>query len=234
MKKTIFSIIVKFFIVVALIIYIPNKQLTDSRLIEAGLLQLTSNPNEKSIFIYNTHQSEQYIDSNVIESTKYLAQKLIEKGYNCHINIEDFDAYRMLYDIDYSQSYSVSKIFIEEQITSDIKYDLIIDVHRDSIDKDLSTINYNNLDYAKVLFVVGKTGTYYDISKGISEDLNEIINNIVPGLGRGVYEKNSHYNQGISNNMILLELGAYKNTKEEVENTMNVVIEAIERYFSGL
>lgn len=228
MKKTIFSILIKVVIVVSLIWYIPNKQLNGSKFVEAGL-QFTSN--EKTVFLYNTHPTEEYIGSDVVLATEKLQNSLIELGFNCDRQLEDLLAYRLEYDIDYSQCYTVSRLFIEEQLMS-FDYDLIIDVHRDAISKDLSTLSYNGLNYAKILFVIGKQTDNYELTKKISIELSDIANSIVPGISRGIYEKDSHYNQDISKNMILLELGSYQNTSNEVDNTIEIFCEIIVEYFN--
>lgn len=42
--------------------------------------------------------------------------------------------------------------------------------------------------------------------------------------------KKSHYNQGISDNMVLIEVGAQSNTKEEVQATVEIIAKAIGEY----
>lgn len=58
----------------------------------------------------------------------------------------------------------------------------------------------------------------------------DIVNTIVPKISRGVYVKQSHYNQGTSDNMVLIEVGAQSNTKEEIQATVEVIASAIGKY----
>ncbi len=67
----------------------------------------------------------------------------------------------------------------------------------------------------------------------LSQKLSDIANRTVPKISRGVYVKNSHYNQGISDNMVLIEVGAQSNTKEEIQATVEIIAKAIGDYLGG-
>ena len=62
--------------------------------------------------------------------------------------------------------------------------------------------------------------------------INDKLNLAYPGLSRGVIKKegpnvNGVYNQDISPNSILIEVGGYENKIDEVYNTINVLGEII-------
>ena len=106
----------------------------------------------------------------------------------------------------------------------------MIDFHRDSISKELSTITHENKNYAKIMFVVGKSSGKFDAVNQLSQSLSDIANGMVPKISRGVYVKSSHYNQGTTDNMVLIEVGAQSNTKEEVQATVDVIARTIGEY----
>ena len=122
--------------------------------------------------------------------------------------------------------------YILEEISKKNDYDLIIDFHRDSISRDLSVLTYDSKNYAKVMFVVGKGSPNYEKVKKMSKTLSSMLNDKIPELSRGIYEKTSHYNQGLGDNMVLIEVGASKNTYEEVTNTLNILTLVIDEYLN--
>ncbi|WP_297669868.1 stage II sporulation protein P [Thomasclavelia sp.] len=240
--KNTFLILLKLVVIVGLIIYLPSKVSSPSK---AQVINAIDNSNQvtasyqnmqskvvkdKKIHIYNTHQSEEYNGYNVILGANYLKDCLSSQGYQCDVEANDFEGYKAVHNIAYNKSYSVSKMYLEQSLQSNGEYDLIIDFHRDSISKELSTINHNGKSYAKVMFVVGKSSGKFDAVNQLSQQLSDIVNSIVPKISRGVYVKQSHYNQGTSNNMVLIEVGAQSNTKEEIQATVEVIAEAIGKY----
>lgn len=240
--KNTFLILLKLVVIVGLIVYLPSKVSSPSK---AQVINAIDNSNQvtasyqnmeskvvkdKKIHIYNTHQGEEYDGYNVVLGANYLKDCLSSQGYQCDVESNDFEGYKAVHNISYNKSYSVSKMYLEQSIQSNGGYDLIIDFHRDSISKELSTINHNGKSYAKIMFVVGKSSGKFDAVNQLSQQLSDIANTIVPKISRGVYVKQSHYNQGTSDNMVLIEVGAQSNTKEEIQATVEVIASAIGKY----
>lgn len=242
MKKGTFLILLKTIVVMALIWYLPTKVQENGQYIQASTIQdqkaedsniASPVSNGKKVHIYNTHQGEEYVSYNVLDGANYLKSCLEKQGYQCDVEGNNFEQYKNVHNISYDKSYSVSKMYLEQSLTTNGNYDLIIDFHRDSIDKELSTINFNNKNYAKIMFVVGKSSGKFETVNQLSDTLSKKANEVVPKISRGVYVKQSHYNQGISNNMVLIEVGAQSNSKEEIMNTVEVLAEVINRYLAG-
>lgn len=240
--KNTFLILLKLVVIVGLIVYLPSKVSSPSK---AQVINAIDNSNQvtasyqnmeskvvkdKKIHIYNTHQGEEYDGYNVVLGANYLKDCLSSQGYQCDVESNDFEGYKAVHNIAYNKSYSVSKMYLEQSIQSNGGYDLIIDFHRDSISKELSTINHNGKSYAKIMFVVGKSSGKFDAVNQLSQQLSDIANTIIPKISRGVYVKQSHYNQGTSDNMVLIEVGAQSNTKEEIQATVEVIASAIGKY----
>ena len=240
--KNTFLILLKLVVIVGLIVYLPSKVSSPSK---AQVINAIDNSNQvtasyqnmeskvvkdKKIHIYNTHQGEEYDGYNVVLGANYLKDCLSSQGYQCDVESNDFEGYKAVHNIAYNKSYSVSKMYLEQSIQSNGGYYLIIDFHRDSISKELSTINHNGKSYAKIMFVVGKSSGKFDAVNQLSQQLSDIANSIVPKISRGVYVKQSHYNQGTSDNMVLIEVGAQSNTKEEIQATVEVIASAIGKY----
>lgn len=244
--KNTFLILLKLAVIVGLIVYLPTKVSGSNAQVINAINNEQNNPTtpvatnptntsfvptkDKKIHIYNTHQGEEYDGFNVVEGANYLKDCLNNKGYQCDVEENDFEGYKAVHKIAYNKSYTVSKMYLEESLKLSGGYDLIIDFHRDSISKELSTISHDGKSYAKIMFVVGKSSGKFDAVNQLSQKLSDLANATVPKISRGVYVKKSHYNQGISDNMVLIEVGAQSNTKEEVQATVEIIAKAIGEY----
>ena len=139
---------------------------------------------------------------------------------------------------DYSNSYKASRIFILDKKNkySSLKY--FIDLHRDSVNKNSTTTTINNKKYARVLFVVGLEHESYEGNLKTSNDINDLINKYYPGLSKGILKKegigvDGIYNQDISSNCILIEVGGVDNNIDEVLNTIEALSNIFDYYIKG-
>ena len=107
-----------------------------------------------------------------------------------------------------------------------------IDLHRDSLTHDKTTLTYNDKNYAKVMFLVGLENPNYSENLKFSNRISDLINTKIPNLSKGIYEKegagvNGVYNQDFSNRTILIEIGGPENTIDEVYDTILVLSEVL-------
>ena len=114
-----------------------------------------------------------------------------------------------------------------------LKY--FIDLHRDSVNKETSTVKINGKNYAKVLCVIGLENKNYKKNLKLANKINEMIVNKYPGLSRGILKKEGPnvdgiYNQDVSGNAMLIELGGVDNNINEVMNTINALSEILTEY----
>ena len=186
------------------------------------------------VYIYNSHQLENYdssnyepynITPNVMMASYLLKEKL--NNYNIPTIVEEgnINEFIKINNWDYNYSYIASRYFIEEAKRKypSIKY--FIDIHRDSVTKEYSTAIINDISYAKVLFVVGLD---HDNYKGNLDFANNVNNRLINGISKGIIKKsgpnvNGIYNQDISSNALLIEVGGYQNKIDEVYNTIDVL-----------
>ena len=205
----------------------------DNNYINTDKIKMVDNIKEEivkpKVYIYCTHENETYNDSKTtVKNAAYLLKEEFNK-YNIDTFIEEGNITDFLItnNMDYGYSYVASRYFIENNIREN-NYNLIIDLHRDAVPYDASFISFNNLPYAKILFVVGEEQDNYQENYDLAIKINEIINNKFPNLSRGVMLKsgpyvNGIYNQDLSNKMILLELGGDNNSVEEIKNTIQLI-----------
>ena len=128
----------------------------------------------------------------------------------------------------YNYSYLASRYYIEDAIKKNPSLKFFIDIHRDALNKNASTVTINNKKYAKILFVVGLEHNNYQTNLDLANSLNTKFNEKYPNLSRGVLTKKGEnvdgiYNQDLNPNMILLEIGGQENTIDEVLNSVEAI-----------
>lgn len=188
---------------------------------------------EPLIYIYNTHQTEEYTPSDFVEysvkPTVTMANYIMEEQFNNN-NYQTFVETNSIKNIlnqnkwSYSSSYKASRILLEQRKQEYDSLTYFIDVHRDSIKKDKTTVIINDISYAKLLFIVGLDNANYQPNLTFTEQINNCLNNNYPNISKGIYKKsgagvNGIYNQDFSPYTILIEVGGYENTTNEVLNS---------------
>ena len=200
--------------------------------------------NNPIIYIYNSHQLENYnndnleiygITPNVLMASYLLKEKLNNKGISTIVEDTNLTEFLELNNWNYANSYRASRIFmLDKQNTyKSLKY--YIDIHRDSVNKALSTVTINNKPYARILFVVGLEHKNYQKNLDLANQINELFNKHYKGLSRGVLKKEGQtvdgiYHQDISNNAMLIELGGVDNNIDEVLNTITAIADILSIY----
>lgn len=184
---------------------------------------------KKRIYIYNTHQYEGYQSHTVMDGGRYLKALLEQKGYEVIFEENDFEAYKRKNNMDLTETYPTSKIFMEQALKTYGNFDLIIDFHRDAIGKEASTFTANNKSYAKLMMVVSMSSSNYKSVEANSEKIHQAVDAVQPGIMRSDFKReNVYYNQQYASKMVLIEVGGMDNTYEEVTNSLDVLAVAID------
>lgn len=185
------------------------------------------------IYIYNTHQSEEYGVSNFVEfsvkPTVIMASYILEDVFKKN-NLDSLVEERSIKDIltsngwKYNSSYRASRLLMEDSYSKYKSLKYFIDVHRDSLNKDKTTVLIDGKSYAKILFLIGLDNNKYLSNLEFTEKINNKINEKYPGLSKGIYKKggegvNGIYNQDFSPYTILIEIGGFESGTIEVLNT---------------
>ena len=186
------------------------------------------------IYLYNSHQTEEYKASNYAEFSvnptvimnNYILEDIFNKnGLKTVVEENSIKEILNNNNWNYNYSYKASRTLLEESIIKYPSLKYFIDIHRDSVSRDKTTINIDNKDYAKVLFIVGLENENYEKNLLFTEKVNNKINELYPNLSRGIYKKsgpgvNGVYNQDFSEYTILIEVGGCENNTLEVLNTL--------------
>lgn len=193
------------------------------------------------VYIYNTHQTEEYIIENNsihnltpnVYTASYMLKDMLEKK-NIKTIVEDgnISDYLNNNNLNYDDSYIASRYYLEQAISKYPSVELFIDLHRDALNHATATAEHDGKNYAKILFVVGLEHNNYKQNLDLANELNNLILNNYNFLTRGVLTKegplvNGIYNQDLNNRVVLLEVGGNESTLDEVSNTLELISEII-------
>ena len=201
---------------------------------------------EPIIYLYNSHQKEDYsmeymedynVLPNVLMVSYMMKEKLDNMGLYTIVEEADITDYLNKNQMKYYQSYEASRHFLINAIQNYDSIKLYIDIHRDAVTHEISTTNIDELDCAKIMFVVGKEHENYLKNLENMKHLNDLIKKKYPSLTRGVLEKegknvNGIYNQDLGSNIMLIEVGGNYNNIEEVMNTIDLIVPIIGDYIN--
>jgi stage II sporulation protein P len=194
---------------------------------------------QKKVLIYSTHFWESYlpelgeknpqkashIEKNITLVSQHLAQVLEKMGIGA-VTAER----KYTWD---SGAYKQSRKMVQSVMGQHEGITYLIDLHRDAQRRDKTTKTYNGKSYARFAFVVGKSSKHFEQNLKLARELHKEINKQYPGLSRAVIIKertngnNGEYNQSLSPNSMLVEVGGVDNTFEEAYRSVEVLAEVL-------
>ncbi|MBU3176718.1 stage II sporulation protein P [Clostridium estertheticum] len=212
-------------------------------------LKGTLNKAKPRVLIYHSHTSEAYLtsDTDTSKNTESSDQSrsVVAVGDVITENLEKNYGISVIHDKnvndtgDYKNAYKKSGVTLDKYLKLYEKFDLIIDLHRDSIDNKKTLITkLNGEDVARFMFVVTDKNPRYAQQKKLIDSIMSISNRLYPGLIRDepiwVYHWGmGFYNQDRSNNALLIEVGANSNSIQEVKNTGKYLSRIIAEQLNG-
>ncbi|NLM45207.1 MAG: stage II sporulation protein P [Firmicutes bacterium] len=190
------------------------------------------------IIIFHTHGTEAYLPDagtdfsfNLAETVVRLGEELadiLEQKYKLPV-IHD----RTIHDSDRSKAYETARPTLERLLREHPDTSLLVDLHRDGIKRETTTAAINGEDYARVLFVVGTRHAGHEENLRKAEYLHRILEELAPGISRGIRVTPLVYNQNYHPGAILIELGGHHNSLAEARRTLPLLAEALARLSAG-
>lgn len=213
--------------------------------VENPLLKGTLNELKPEVLIYHTHTTEAYApfsnsDSHdSVDETKNVCAvgdgitEELEKTYGIS-TIHDKTVHNYLY----TQSYSRSRETLTKYLKKYGDFKIIIDLHRDaSTDRKSMVTKMNGENEAKIMFVMATKNPHYDKNIAMVNKLISISKRIYPGFAKeDVYQYNygtKFFNQDLSNNACLIEVGADCNTIDDAKASSKYIARIIAEYLNG-
>lgn len=203
---------------------------------------------KSAVFVYHSHSWESFYpllpgatnpsspDVNITLLGERFKEQLKAEGIPAvhdKTNIGDLLAAKKW---DTNKSYAVSRGVVKEAFAQNESIAFPIDIHRDSARKDVTTKVINGKSYARLYFIIGMGNANRNENIKITKEINSYLEEKYPGISRGVFNKDRSkgdgvYNQDLSPNSILVEIGGVDNTLEELYNTVDVLTEAFSEYY---
>lgn len=206
----------------------------------------------KRILIYHSHPREAYnpllgIQSdnpssavpskNVLLVGSYLTERLEKLGIGTVHSKDDYAT--EVPDYNWNFSYKYSRITIKAALAANEEMTELIDIHRDSQRHGKTTAVIDGKSYAQVYFILGHGNKNWKQNEAFANSIHQLLEQRYPGLSRGIWGKssgngnNGEYNQSLSPNSVLIEVGGIDNSADELKRTADVLAEAIaEVYWS--
>ena len=204
---------------------------------------VTSEP--KSILIYHSHPHESYNpllnkqssnpssadpSKNVGIVGDLIAGELERKGIGTDHAFEDYMTTVSGYNYNYSYKYSRS--LIKDVLAEFKSIQYFFDIHRDSQSYSRTTTAIKGVSYAQIYFIIGHGNPDWRKNEAFANKIHAKLEKKYPGLSRGIWGKstaqgNGEYNQSISPNSVLIEVGGIDNTKQELDRTSKVLADTI-------
>jgi stage II sporulation protein P len=192
---------------------------------------------DKRVLIYNTHHWESYfpelpkgkkdpsdVKVNVTQLSKYLMEQLEKREVGAQIA---FDWYG------WNNAYASSRRMVQAVMRQNDQLTYFIDIHRDSLPRNRTTLHVDGKPYARLSFIVGEASKNYEKNLQLAHDLDRKINKVCPGLSKGVFTKkrnrttHGEYNQSISPNSFLVEVGGKDNSFAEGYRSLDVLAKVL-------
>lgn len=202
------------------------------------------------ILIYHTHSSETYSDSpknnyhstdienSVMSVGSVLSTELTDKGWGV-VHSTKYN------DLSYNESYITSGKTLQSLLSEYNSVKIAIDLHRDGQSvkneqakksvHDKYTTEINGETVAKFFLVVGQRNQNVGELKRQAEEITALAEKKYPGLVCPVVTKQyGRFNQYMSDNGLLIEIGNNATSTKEAQSTCKYVAEILDEYYSDI
>lgn len=203
------------------------------------------------IYIYHSHSRESFLpyligadkpqeafhsQANVTVVGEMLGRALKRRGVGNAVDSTDIVRQLDVRGLDYGSSYMLSGERVRAAHADNKDLEIFLDIHRDSLRKDSTTLEINGTGYARLLFVVGTGHENYESNLSFTEGLYTLLAAKYPGLSKGIIQKDSSqgngvYNQDISPNAVIVEVGGVDNTLDEIRRTTEALADVLSDYY---
>jgi len=193
--------------------------------------------NEPVALLYHNHITESFEPSsgqtfsqNLEETVAYLGDKLatlMQEQYGLPLI-----HHRGIYDLPRATAYEKSRPMIKEILAENPHLDLVIDLHRDGVRREITTATVNGAEVGKILFIIGTRHPGWESNLTFALGVHRELEIVAPGISRGVRRQNFSYNQDLHPHAILIEVGGHENTMDEVLSSIPYLAEALSRTYA--
>lgn len=184
-------------------------------------IKLVSSNQNKTVGLYMSHNDESYIDGDGVDSvfgeggihdiTNHLASNLSHLGVNAIVD----ETLHLPHD---SGAYTRSKTTAQELLNDNLGF--IFDIHRDGAPKSAFITNCGGKECCQIRIVVGQNNENQEENFTLASNIFAVGNKLYPNLFKDIYFGKGSYNQNLSKNALLFEMGSHEVPK-------NLVLQAV-------
>jgi len=183
-------------------------------------------PGKPLIAIYHTHTAESYLPwqgvthvnggkkGNIVDVGNMLAKSLEEENIKVihSLAVHDYPTFR--------ESYRRSYVTASELVKKYPSLKIIVDLHRDAGVREKTVATVNGKRAARILIDIGTdrlglSHPHWQKNLALGKRIEQEMDEMYPGLCRGILTAKARYNQHVSPGAVLLEIGDQYATKEE-------------------
>ncbi len=187
----------------------------------------------RPIGIYHTHSDESYVPSDgrssipanggIFQVGGTLAKALKEKGTPV---IHDTTPHDPHDSMAYDRSRRTAVNLLKQNPIA------IIDLHRDAVPPEEYADQVNNTSVTKAQLVIGKQNPNIKSNEAFAYQVKAVVDKKYPGLVKGIFYGDGKYNQDLAPRLLLVEMGAHTNSKEEAERGAAIFASAAQEVLS--
>lgn len=214
-------------------------------------LNIAFNKKGPKVLVYHTHTSESYVpkqsdlDKKGIPSfTSDSRYSVVRVGEELSRNLKKYGIDVLhngtTHDDDRDGAYGVAIKTVQKYIKSYPSIKVFLDIHRDGVDsvkKLRLTKKINGRNAAQIMFVVGTNGMLphpqWKENLKFALKLQQKLNEKYPGLARPVWISSKRYNQHVSNEALIIEIGGDGNLLSECLESSKYLAEVLNEVMKG-
>ncbi len=188
---------------------------------------------KKKVGLYCSHTDESYIPGDgteakpekggILDVAGSLGEELKKRGIDATVDTTSHDPHDAGA---YRRSRSSAMNLMESK-----QPDLLLDIHRDGVP---NASEYGDTikgqPSSKVRFVVGRSNQNKAANEDTAKKMKQIADKSYPGLVKDIYIGKGSYNQDLTPNSMLIELGTHTIEKDRVLNSTGYMADVIAQY----
>ena len=193
-----------------------------------------------SVLIYHAHTTENYQPASTHERGK--PGGVVQVGAELAAALEQ-NGIRAIHDRtvhdhpNYTEAFAKAVDTVNNLLKSNPDVMAVLDIHRDALPAEYpdgyATAEIDGQKVAKILLVVGDVANpYADQNLAFAEALRSKMNDLYPGLSRGIKIQHAPLNGHVHPNSVTVFIGDYRdNTLDEAKAAARMLGEALARLF---
>lgn len=212
----------------------PTAATAPDRLADSGARRAT-------VLVYHAHATENYgpaathqtdgRSGHVVEVGRVFSDTLQNLGVQAVHDTAVHDHPR------WSEAFPNAALTVNALMREQEEVSALFDIHRDAIERDVgkeaTTANVDGRSVARILLVIGdQNNPYADSNAEFAETLKTKMDQMYPGLSRGIRIQRSDYNGRLHPNSVQVFIGDHRyNTVEEAEEAARLFAQVVSAVF---